>query len=227
MQYNPPINGDTQDADRPYINGDRQNGTEGSIPSAPAIEHPQREILAVIEAAGLVPDENDLTQLLTAIQNLVPDTTDSFGGSLLHIQDQKPSGTNGGSSVAGIQTRILNTVLTNEIAGASLASNQITLPAGTYIVQARCPAYNPDDHKAFLHNVTDAADVVTGSTEYNSYTLLVTNASVFGKFTIADTKVFELRHYIGLAVAGNGLGAVFSTSGATEVYSDIQIWKVG
>ena len=42
----------------------------------------------------------------------------------LHIQDQKPQGTYGGTFTAGAwRTRDLNTVLTNTITGASLAAN--------------------------------------------------------------------------------------------------------
>lgn len=67
MEYHPPINGDTNDADRGYINGDRQNGIEGSIPDAKGIEYPQREIINAIASAGLVPDDADLTQLAQAI----------------------------------------------------------------------------------------------------------------------------------------------------------------
>jgi len=78
MRYQPPINGDTGDANRPYINGDRQSGTEGSIPSAEAIEHPQREILAAILAAGLTPDAANLTQLSQAIALLSSATPIGF-----------------------------------------------------------------------------------------------------------------------------------------------------
>lgn len=73
MEYQPPVNGNPADPDRPYINANPVGGIEGSIPPAEAIEHPMREIIAVIEAAGLTPDEGDLTQLLQAIQELAPD----------------------------------------------------------------------------------------------------------------------------------------------------------
>ncbi len=53
-----------------------------------------------------------------------------FGTALLHVRDEKANGTNSGSSSACYTARILNSVLTNEISGASLASDQITLPAG-------------------------------------------------------------------------------------------------
>lgn len=63
MKYVPPHNGDTEDPDRPYVDADPGNGIEGSYPAAKGIEHPQREIVNAIAAAGLVPVENDLTQL--------------------------------------------------------------------------------------------------------------------------------------------------------------------
>ena len=67
--------------------------------------------------------------------------------SFLHIQDQKPQGTNGGTFTSGAwRTRDLNTVLTNTITGASLADNQITLPAGKYYVEASAPAYQTFAH---------------------------------------------------------------------------------
>lgn len=63
MEYVPPINGDTGNPDRPYINANPGTGIQGSIPPAAAIEHPMREIVNAITAAGLTPDPNDLTQL--------------------------------------------------------------------------------------------------------------------------------------------------------------------
>lgn len=71
MLYNPPINGDTGNANRPYIDANPSMGIEGSIPPAAAIEYPQREILAVITGAGLTPSNAALDQLKTAIQNMI------------------------------------------------------------------------------------------------------------------------------------------------------------
>jgi hypothetical protein len=50
-----------------YTNGNAGLGIRGSIPDARAIEHTQREILAVIAWAGLTPAEGTLTQLRDAI----------------------------------------------------------------------------------------------------------------------------------------------------------------
>lgn len=68
MKYLPPIGGGPDD---PYVDAAPAVGEEGSIPPAAAIEHPMREIIAVIEAAGLVPDSGDLTQLGQAIAALI------------------------------------------------------------------------------------------------------------------------------------------------------------
>lgn len=68
MDYVQPI-GAAPDA--PYIDANPGAGIEGSPVPAAAIEHPMREILAAIEAAGLQPDGEDLTQLGQAIQALI------------------------------------------------------------------------------------------------------------------------------------------------------------
>jgi hypothetical protein len=68
MQYNKPY--DQANPDAAYVNGNPATGTQGSIPPAEAIEYPQREIVAVIEAAGFTPNNSDLTQLLQAIRAL-------------------------------------------------------------------------------------------------------------------------------------------------------------
>ncbi|KZB73239.1 MULTISPECIES: hypothetical protein [Thalassospira] len=79
MQYQPPVNGDTQDPDRQYVNPVPENGVEGSIPPAEAIEHPMREIehainyfLGTVETP-LPADEADLQQLRKAISQAVID----------------------------------------------------------------------------------------------------------------------------------------------------------
>ena len=63
-----------------------------------------------------------------------------FESALLHVRDEKSNGTAGGGFTSGsFQTRTLNTVMTNEISGASLASNQITLPSGTLALSSANP----------------------------------------------------------------------------------------
>lgn len=78
MDYFPPINGGS-DPDRPYLNYNLGSGQEGSIPHAKAIEGPMREILAVIDAAGITRDGEDFTQLLDAINSLVSNNSVNKG----------------------------------------------------------------------------------------------------------------------------------------------------
>ena len=146
-----------------------------------------------------------------------------------HAQQQEPSGTSGGSSVVGVNVRVLNTVLTNTISGASLSSNQITLPAGTYYVRGSAPAYGAGAHKASLYNVTSSSYALTGESAFcepSSY-ITQTSSSFDGLLTITSTTVFQINHQINNAVSGDGLGVSTGQSGVVEVYSDIEIWQLG
>lgn len=155
-------------------------------------------------------------------------TGNPFGGQLYHLQDQKASGTLSGTFSAGAwRTRTLNTELTAEISGASLSSNQITLPAGTYYLDASAEGYLAGNHKTKWYNVTDGSDVLhgtvaaTGGTESKS-----SRSFVSGRFTIAGSKVFELQHRCSNTNNGDGFGAA-ATFSVVEVYADVKIWKVG
>lgn len=155
----------------------------------------------------------------------------------LFIRDEKASGTGGGTFTSGAwRTRDLNTVKVNNITGASLASNQITLPAGTYWVEAKAPAYSYNgnfisNHKVKLRNITDSSDALIGDNQvaYANITTVVsqTYSMVQGQFNIAGSKVFELQHQCAVSGgAGNSFGVNMSF-GVVEVYSEIKIWKVG
>ena len=114
--------------------------------------------------------------------------------------------------------------MTNEISGASLASNQITLPAGTYYIFASANVgANPARHTAKLRNTTDSSDTIIGTSEQTTGD---SNRSfVMGRFTISAQKVFELQHICSSTtnVDGFGTNANFSI---IQVFSDVQIWKV-
>ena len=150
-----------------------------------------------------------------------------FETQLLHVRDEKAAPNSGGTGSTSFTARDLNTVMTNEITGASLASNQITLPAGTYYIQASAPVYNSDSHKIKLRNTTDSSDTIIGSSERGGTTSNSQSRSILsGRFTIAAQKVFEIQHRLDTTGAGSdGLG-VRSNMSVTEVYTDVQIWKV-
>jgi hypothetical protein len=68
MKYTPPFN--SIDPNASYVDANSGTGAQGSIIPASALEPPQREIIAVIQAAGLNPDGTNNAQLLAAIRAL-------------------------------------------------------------------------------------------------------------------------------------------------------------
>ena len=150
-----------------------------------------------------------------------------YESALLHVRQEESSGGGSGSmSTSAWNTRTLNTVMTNEITSASLSSNQITLPSGTYYIYAYGLGYACTKHQTKLYNTTDASDVLLGNSSMAHATYgQNTHSIVSGRFTISAQKVFELQSKSSSARATNGLG-VHAGLG-TEVYTDANIWKVG
>lgn len=153
------------------------------------------------------------------------ETLGSLNSQFMHVRDEKASGTAGGSSIAGNQIRTLNTVVTNTIAGASLAANEVTLPAGTYRIFASAQAFSANRHRLRLVNVTDATVAILGASSYASQTDAgASDSAVTGRIVITATKAFNLTHFITVAQATTGLGVETSDTFA-EVYASMMIWK--
>lgn len=149
------------------------------------------------------------------------------------VWDQKASGTNGGTFTLGAwRTRDLNMISTN-IPGASLAANQVTLPAGTYIVSARAPAFEVNANLTRIWNVTDGALLARGTSMFTSlvgtgFPTLdnVTTSSIEGQFTIAASKVIELQHRSAATSPTNeGFGRA-GGFGIGEVYANAIFIKI-
>lgn len=146
---------------------------------------------------------------------------------ILHVRDEKAANVQGGTFTAGAyRTRDLNTVRTNTIPGASLANNQITLPAGEYIIDASAPAYSVGNNHAALYNVTDSAWITIGSSEYSYATLptVTTRSIVKAHVQITKPTSYELRHYAAATGPTNGLGVPNPV--ANSVFSDVIIRRL-
>jgi hypothetical protein len=160
--------------------------------------------------------------------SLIKSSAGAYESQLLHVRQEVNAGTDSQTlSNSGANTRVLDTVKTNEITGASLSSNEITLPAGTYFCLASAPAYLTSNHQCRLYNTTDSADVLEGTTEHawnNGYT--TTHSFLRGRFTISGTKGFTLRHYVGQTRNDSGGGTGFSGGGSKNIYAEVMIWKV-
>jgi|TARA_Y100000015_G_scaffold19719_1_gene19128 hypothetical protein len=190
-----------------------------------------RAVETIAPATGSVTNDMlagsiDQSKLAGSIPNSKLSTPPTFGTQLLHVRDEKSTGTAGGTNSVGDQTRVLNTVVTNEITSASLSSNQITLPSGTYYIQSVAFAYETDMHRLFLYNTSDSSVVILGTSGFSNDTSQVLSPSfVKGRFTISSSKTFEIRHYTEKVASNVGLG-INTADSRTNVYTDVQIWKV-
>lgn len=146
--------------------------------------------------------------------------------AVLHARDEKPQGTPGGQNAATSQwiARTLNAVKVNTIAGASLSSDAVTLPAGTYKYAGSAPAHQVGVHKARLQNVTDNTTIDYGTNE--SCAATSTRSLLRGQFTIGSTKQIAVQHITGSDNGVYSLGYNTGMAGAIEVYTEIMFEKV-
>jgi len=175
----------------------------------------------------------DSTQATAGTWATAPSVVQGAGGQaltalaapkILVVQDQRASGTDGSASTASAYVaRTFSTVVANSITGASLASNQITLPAGTYKIHAVGPGYGLSSNRLRLRNITDSTTPVLGVSDYSAAGY-VNIAQMDGTFTITAPKVFEVQHFSSISRA-NGFG-LSTSSGDLEVYSSAIIEKV-
>lgn len=158
-----------------------------------------------------------------------PTNADAYAkldAQLMHVQDQKAPGVFGGTfTYGGWRTRDLNTVLINTIAGASLASNLVTLPAGTYDVSAHAPAIAVDTHMACL--TVNGVQKLLGSSEGTlSGTLVSTCSRIQGRLVLPSASQIGLQHCCATTRTEHGFGYPSALAGAHEAYSDLRIQRI-
>ncbi len=161
-------------------------------------------------------------QVLTVAGGVPSWATAAAGVTYAVFRDEKTTGTNGGTATLGaFRTRDINTTSYNGISGASLSSNQVTLPAGTFYIHAVAP-FASGVNVMRWYNITDSASAVAGM---NGYFEAWGEAFISGVFTIAGSKAFELQYRCSATTSSNGLGVTNSYQ-AVEVYSMVTIVKV-
>lgn len=166
-------------------------------------------------------------------------TGNPFGAQLLHVRDSAAFSYSAGSW----QTRVLSTVVTNEISSASLASNQISLPAGTYYIDADISGYSfvnftSVDFLARLYNITTSTALLYSNMSRISYSGSVGGAGVSsfsmngsgqialrvrGRFTLAGTTTLELQSY---STTGGTFTSSEAVAGLPIINTQALIWKV-
>lgn len=152
----------------------------------------------------------------------------AFQNQLLHFRDEKASGTNGGTFSSGSWVdRTINAIKTNEINGASLVANVLTLPIGVYYAEIIAVAWRVQNHKAKLYDTTGATDLLVGT---NGKTYSVDDdfgrSFVSGRFELTAESELKVQHRCSSSYSNSGFGEA-NSFGVVEVYLDGKIWKVG
>lgn len=151
------------------------------------------------------------------------------GGALdyIKISDVKATGVQGGTFSSGAwRVRDLNTIDSDAGGHASVASDQITLAAGTYRFRATAPGWRVNTHALRLYNTTAAAIIAMGTNaeSRNASSYASSTSHVSGRFTIGVSSVLELQHRCDITHTTSGMGNA-NSFGGDEVYAVIEFWK--
>lgn len=147
----------------------------------------------------------------------------------IKLSETQAANTQGGTFTSGAwRTRTLNTEDTDTDGLCSLAANQFTLAAGTYIISASAPAFYTNQHQAKLSNTTAATDVLIGTSETSGATGngATTRSFINGRFTVAAGQALEIQHQANTTRATDGFG-VAANFGVSEIYTVVEIYRVG
>ena len=148
------------------------------------------------------------------------------------FHDQKSAETNAGTFTSGAwRDRDITTEVIDADNIASLSSNQITLVAGTYRIEAFVPGFNVNRHKAKLVQVSGSSfsDVI-GTADY-SHTSAPnqTFSKIFANLTLGAETVFKIQHQCQSTKTDDGFGISNSynfTDDTVEIYTVVRIWKI-
>lgn len=231
MKYVQPLN--ATDADAPYKNADPANGQKGSTVPAAAIESPMREIVNLIEAAGLTPSETDLTQMAQAIDaKIAASATNGHNVGDVFYTARTDSSLNGAVECNGAQYNIADFNTGEQSVAALLAAGKlpyISMAAYDAVVAAhgscRCFGWDGTDATVFkvpkLNDVYIEAGTATNAGEFinesvpNHYHVQGASASidtgVTGRYGKTDTSNSNTSHYDSGGTGRTTLG--YNTSG--------------
>lgn len=157
------------------------------------------------------------------------DTGPIYTHPTLYVRDERPSGTYYGNVPAGWNKRVFNTVKANTIAGASVSSNRITVPAGTYDIDIFCSVWGSVGvNRLRLYNVTNLSVLEYGNSEHasNGMGYLSWVSLRIRQLVLASPREFDVEHYIGSNVNAGDLGTPNSIAGVPEVYAEAIFRKI-
>jgi hypothetical protein len=113
----------------------------------------------------------------------------------------------------------------NTLSGASVATNQITLPAGTYYVEGWAQAKGNAGttlHQLRLRDFADTTTYLLGGS-MTAANGLDTTAHIAGRMVLAAGVALVLGHWAGTTA---GVGGTASGSAEDDIFVDLRIWRV-
>ena len=140
------------------------------------------------------------------------------------LEDQKSAGTDGGSfNPSTWVKRTLNTEVYDPDGLISVASSEFT-PTVNGWVEWSAPAREVYAHKTRLYNVTGAAVVGYGSSEWSGdSTGAGFHTRSFGGAPVSAGTTYRIEHYATTGRGTDGLGNALGIG--TEVYARLQFWR--
>jgi hypothetical protein len=141
------------------------------------------------------------------------------------IADQKAQNTNGGTFTLGAwRTRDLNTEIADPDGIVSISANQFTLGAGSYLIRWSPLARRVERHQSRLYDVTGAAAVEVGISNYSNPAYYGGNISVgAARVSPGSSNVYRIEHYAEATEASDGFGIAVNFT--TEQYTTVEIFK--
>lgn len=136
----------------------------------------------------------------------------------MRVQDQKTQGTPAQAMTSGTWiVRDINTIVgANSIPGASLGTNQVTLPPGEYSYLVTVGAGNTNI-RTRIQNITDGTTLALDISSQVTRTFS-------GKFVLTAAKVLQIQQYATGAspIAGNSM----NITGVAEIYLDAEFRQI-
>ena len=143
---------------------------------------------------------------------------------IIIITHELAVGTNGGTFTNNAwRTRVLNTIKLNmtDSGLVSLASNQVTLSSGTYLVVAKAVARLVQMNQLRWRNITDSTTDIVG---LSGRADVCYNGILEGVVNITSNKTFELQHYCSTSRSADGFGIALGQQ--TEIYAVVRITRI-
>ena len=159
--------------------------------------------------------------LLNVTSNLTAslDTLLAVPNSYVKVSEVEASSISGGEAVANTWTnRVFNTIDTDTSSIASLGSNEITLPAGTYHVNASSPCGAGSPYKTRLQNITTSSTLLIGTSVYAGHATTTGISTIVGQIVLSGSTALAVQYYINGRTDANDLGYPASY-GINEVYA--------